>query len=148
MGEDKIFEIAADKVDVEKIMSTIRTRIEEKKKAGLYNQYNLSGISRLELEHLSSEEELLDYHLETLMRTGDIYIGDFEIVNKGGFLGPIEVLIKKIIWKLLKFYTYQLFSQQKEFNCQLTNACISLRKYMDRRFKEIHERLNALAKEK
>lgn len=143
---EKIFEIGAEGIDVEKIMAQIRARIEEKKKSGAYAQYDLSGISKLELENIASEEEFLNYYTEVLQRTCDINIGDFPIINEGGLVGQIEVLTKKILWKLLKFYTYRLFTQQKEFNAQVTSAFLSLRKVMDQRFKEIHERLDLLAK--
>ena len=146
--KEKLFEIGADGINVEEIMTKIRERIEEKKKAGVYDQYDLSGISRLELENIASEEEFLNYYTEILQRTCDINIADFPIVNEGGVLGRIEVIVKKILWKLLKFYTYRLFTQQKEFNCQVTDAFISLRKCMDSRFKEIHERLDYLTKKK
>ena len=148
MSEEKLFEVGAEGVDVEKIMRGIQARIEEKKKAGYYDQYDLSGIPRLELENIDSEEEFLNYYMEILQRTCDVNIGDFPIRNEGGLLGGVEVIVKKTIWKLLKFYTYRLFTQQKEFNCQVTNAFLSLRKYMDMRFQKIHERLDYLAKKK
>ncbi|MBI1884584.1 MAG: hypothetical protein HYS08_10350 [Chlamydiae bacterium] len=146
--QDKEFQIGAEGIDIEKIMGKIRANIEEKKKAGVYEKYDLSGISRLEVENISTEEEFLNYYIEILQRTCDVNIGDFEIINEGGILGSFEVLAKKVVWKLLKFYTYRLFSQQKEFNCQVTNAFLSLRKHMDTRFKEIHERLDFLTKDR
>lgn len=144
--EEKLFEIGADHVDVEKIMADIRESIEEKRKAGVYDSYDLAGISRLELKNLANEEEFLDYYTEILQRTCDINIADFPIVNEGGLVGHVEVIAKKIMWKLLKFYTYRLFTQQKEFNCQVTNAFLSLRKTLDQRFKEINERLDYLTR--
>ncbi len=144
--KEPIFKIGAEHIDVEKIMQEIQTRIEEKKKKGVYDQYDLSGISKIEFENIATEEEFLTYYTDILQRTCDINIADFPIMNEGGFLGHIEVFVKKIIWKLLKFYTYRLFTQQKEFNCQVTNAFLSLRKCMDIRFKEIHERLDYLTK--
>lgn len=146
--QNPIFEIGAEGVDVKKIMQDIEARIEEKKKSGVYEKYDLSGISKLELENIASEEEFLNYYTEILQRTCDINIADFPIINEGGWLGSIEVWAKKIMWKLLKFYTYRLFTQQKEFNCQVTNAFLSLRKCMDERFKEIHERLDYLSKDR
>lgn len=145
--ENETFKVGADGVDVEKIMADIKKRIEEKKKAGVYEKYDLSGVSRLEVENLKNEEEFLNYYSEILQRTCDIHIGDFKIQNEGGFFGLVEVFAKKIMWKLLKFYTYRLFTQQKEFNCQVTNAFLSMRKHIDQRFKELHERLDFLAKQ-
>ena len=55
-------------------------------------------------------------------KSWEIDINDFEIVNKGGIKGRIEVIVKKVIWKLMKFYTYRMFSQQREFNIQVVTA--------------------------
>ncbi|MDP3981249.1 MAG: hypothetical protein Q8Q33_07555 [Chlamydiota bacterium] len=145
MPEDKpMFEIGAEGVDVKAIMEKIRKNIEEKKKTGFYDNYDLSGISRLELESVIKEEEFLDYYTQVLQRTCDIDIGDFEIVNEGGIFGSLEVLAKKVMWKLLKFYTYRMFNQQKEFNCQMVNAFISLRRTIDQRFTDLEKRLDSI----
>ncbi len=148
MEEEKMVQIGTDDVDVRKIMEKIQARIEEKKKAGVYEKYDLSGIPRLELENISREEDFLNYYIDLIQKKSQIDIGDFEIINEGGPLGRIEVLMKKIIWKLLKFYTFRLFSQQREFDCQVTSAFLSLRQYTETRFKEIHERLDYLTKDK
>ena len=90
------------------------------------------------------EQEFLQYYLRLIQSTCDINIGDFEIVNKGGFLGKPVVALKKVLWKLLKFYTYRLFSQQKEFNCQTVNTIISLQKKLDKDLDDIRTCLDAL----
>ena len=126
------FEIKSEGIDVERIMAEIDERIARKKKEGLYDKYDLKGIHDLEVKQLSDDREFLDYYLNVIRQTHDIDIGDFPIYSKGGVLGKPAVLLKKIIWNLLKFYTYRLFSQQKEFNAQITNAVISLNEKMDR----------------
>ena len=126
-----IFEIGADGVDVKRVMRDIEERVARKKRAGVYDRYDLSRIASLELKNVKSEADFLDYSLKVIQQTWDIDIGDFPIYSKGGILGKPFVLLKKTIWKLLKFYTYRLFSQQKEFNCQITNAITSLNRKLD-----------------
>ena len=128
---DDIFEIGADGVDVKKIMREIDERVARKKESGIYDLYDLSKIAALELSNVKSEADFLSYSLKVIQQTWDIDIGDFPIYSKGGAFGKPVVLLKKLIWKLLKFYTYRLFLQQKEFNCQIANAITSLNRKLD-----------------
>ena len=142
MGND--FEIEADAVDVEALMETIRERVEQKRKTGVYDKYNLDGLKTLEFESLEDENEFLRYYLRLIQGTCDINIGDFEIVNKGGVLGKPVVILKKVIWKLLKFYTYRMFSQQKEFNCQMVNTVLCMNKKLKIDLEELSARIEEL----
>ncbi|MDD5556104.1 MAG: hypothetical protein PHN82_02515 [bacterium] len=126
------FEIGADGVDVKAIMREIEERVARKKAAGVYERYDLSRVAALELSRVRSEADFLDYSLKVIQQTWDIDLSDFPIHSKGGVLGRPAALLKKVIWKLLKFYTYRLFSQQKEFNCQVANAVASLNRKLDR----------------
>ncbi len=126
-----IFEIGADGVDVAAIQREIEDRVARKKEAGVYDRYDLSRVAALELGGVKSEADFLEYSLKVVQQAWDIDIGDFPICSKGGLLGAPAVLLKKSIWKLLKFYTYRLFSQQKEFNCQVVNAVVSLNRKID-----------------
>ena len=129
---ENIFEIQDERINLQEIMKKIDQRIEEKKKAGLYRTYNLDRINMLEVEKISDDRAFLDYYLKVIRRTCDIDIGDFAIHSKGGWLGQPIVWFKKLIWHCLKFYTYRLFSQQKEFNAQITNDVISLNQKVDK----------------
>jgi len=128
---NELFQIGANGVDVKKIMQEIEERVARKKAAGVYDKYDLSRIAAMELSNVKSEADFLDYSLKVIQQTWDIDIGDFPIYSKGGVLGAPAVWLKKVIWKLLKFYTYRLFSQQKEFNCQVANAICSLKSTVD-----------------
>ncbi len=137
---DQKFQIGADGVDVKKIMQEIEERVARKKAAGVYDKYDLSRIAALELSSVKSEADFLDYSLKVIQQTWDIDIGDFPIYSKGGILGAPAVWLKKTIWKMLKFYTYRLFSQQKEFNCQVANAICSLKAKVDAELTAIKKR--------
>ncbi len=125
------FEIKTPGVDVKKIMDDIQSKIKEKKEQGVYNQYSLDRVTRLEIENIKGDVEYLQWLMKVMNQSWDINIGDPQIVNKGGLLGKPEMWLKKIIWHLLKFYTYRMFSQQKEFNSQTVMALGLLSKRID-----------------
>jgi hypothetical protein len=131
MAEDRIIEIGADGVDTDEIMRRIRARIEEKRKAGVYDKYNLTGITKLEVAEAKSEEDFLRYSLKMLQRTHEIDVADFPIPNKGGPFGWLAVLVKKVLWYLLKFYTWRMWTQQREFNAQVVNTLRALNRKID-----------------
>lgn len=131
------FEIKTPGVDVKELMRQIEERIAEKKAQGIYEKYNLKNVAQLEMENVKDETEYLQWLLKVLDRSWDINIGDPQIVNKGGLFGKPQVWLKKIIWQLMKFYTYRLFSQQKEFNSQ---AVIALG-LLSKRIEKLEERL-------
>lgn len=131
------FEIKTPGVDVKEIMREIEARVEEKKAQGIYEKYNLRQVAQLEMENIKDETQYLQWLLKVLDRSWDVDIGDPQIVNKGGIFGKPEVWLKKIIWHLMKFYTYRLFSQQKEFNSQVVIALGLLSK----RLEKLEERL-------
>jgi len=120
--EEKEFGLTAPALDAEALVGRIRDRVEEKRRSGAYEGYDLEGIAALDFEKELSEEDFLRYYLQVVERLSDVNYGDFEIVPKGGPFGRLEVLLKKTIWKLLRFYTYRLFSQQREFDCQVAEA--------------------------
>lgn len=134
---EEIFEIKSEGIDVKEIMNEIEKRVEEKKQQGVYDKYNLEAITELKIEELKEEREFLDYYLRALKRSWDVDINDFEILPKGGILGRPLVLFKKLIWKCLKFYTYRLFSQQREFNSQVVAVLEGINKKVDNNFAEI-----------
>ena len=118
-------------IDIEKIMEEVRRRVEKKRREGVYDRYNLEGLAAKDIEQLHDEQDFLNYYMELIQHTCDIDIGDFEIPSKGGIFGKPVAKLKRLIWILLRFYTYRLFSQQKEFNFQLVNAIISLHKKVE-----------------
>lgn len=129
--------IQAQGIDIDKIMDGIKATIEKKKREGVYDKYNLDQLVVKDIEQLKTEKDFLDYYLELIQHTCDIDIGDFEIPSKGGIFGKPMAKFKRIIWVMLRFYTYRLFSQQKEFNFQLVNTIMSLNK----RINELEEKI-------
>ncbi len=131
MADEPIIEIKTEGVDTDEVMRRIRARIETKRAAGVYDRYNLTGITKLEVAEAKSEEDFLRYSLKMLQRTHEIDIADFPIPNKGGPFGWLEVLVKKVLWHLLRFYTWRMWTQQREFNAQVVNTLRALNRKID-----------------
>ena len=136
---DDVFSIELDNVDVSDIVRAVRERVEKKKAAGVYDKYNLVGITKLEVSQAKSEEDFLRYHLKALRKSWEIDIGDYEIPSKGGILGRPAVWLKKVLWFLLKFYTFRMFMQQRDFNLQVVNTLQAL----DTKLEKLSERFEA-----
>jgi hypothetical protein len=137
---EPLFEISSAKVDTDAIMQEIRKRIQEKDAAGIYNHYNLARIHTLELQDIEDEEDFLEYYLKAVGSTWAVDINDWEIVNKGGLFGKPALLLKKILWKLLKFYTYRLWSQQREFNAQIANTVNAMYKKFSTEIEDLRKK--------
>ena len=137
-NESPLFE--GNSINVGEVMEVIRRRVREKKEAGVYDRYNLTGITRLEIVEAKSEEDFLNYYLKVMQKSYELDIGDFEIPSKGGFLGKPAVWLKKIIWKFLKFYTYRMFTQQREFNLQVLNTLKCINRKIEKQHRELMER--------
>jgi len=141
---EEIFEIQTPGIDTEAIMATIRQRVEEKRHAGVYARYNIPEITAIEMDNLKSDEAYLDYYLRTIWRAADIDLGDFAIPCKTPGIGKAVVMLKKIIWQLLKFYTFRPFSQQKDFNAKMVSIVEGLNRKMDRRTAVLEDRIENL----
>ena len=129
--------------DVEAIMERIRERVEEKRRTGTYERYNLSAATALEMNNLRSDDAYLDYYLKTIWRAADVDLGDFEIYSKTFLIGRPAVWLKKVIWKLLKFYTFRLFSQQKDYNARMASIVQGLDAKYERRLAALEEKFKS-----
>lgn len=138
---DVLFKTKESALDLDALDGEIRFKIKQRQELGVYEHYDLTKVTHLLLKDIRDPDEFFRQHLASIIRSWAIDINDFEIIRKKeGVIGNLEVLFKKIIWKLLKFYTYRLFSQQREYNFQISNT-LSL---MERHYRE---KLNTLEKE-
>ncbi len=138
---EETFEINTPGIDVEAIVATIRERVEEKKRSGVYDQYNISPAVALEIDNLRTDADYLNYYLDSIWSAADIDLGDFPIQSKSPLLGRPVVWLKKIIWKLMKFYTFRLFSQQKEFNVKMASIVHGLDMKYEARLAALEEKV-------
>ena len=132
-------EIKAPGLDVEKIMRDIEERVARKAEQGAYADARIARAERTNLLNLKGDEEFLGFYLRCLREAAFVDINDFPIREKRGALAPLLVALKTVIWKLLKFYTYRLWSQQNTINGLLVTGLES----MDEQYRERINRLEA-----
>ncbi|MDD4873211.1 MAG: hypothetical protein PHR77_21870, partial [Kiritimatiellae bacterium] len=74
----------------------------------------------------------------------EVDINDFEIHERRALFSSLLISLKKLIWKMLKFYTYRLWSQQNQTNTLLLSAVESLEdRYCDK-INKLEERITKL----
>jgi len=119
---DSTFEIGAPGIDTARLVEDIRARVAEKLQAGAYTDSRIGWAERFNLSNLKDQDEMLTLYLECLRDGVFVDIGDFEIVERRTFCSGLFIALKRLIWKLLKFYTYRLWSQQNQINGLLLAA--------------------------
>jgi hypothetical protein len=137
-------EINAPGVDVEKIMAEIEETVARKAAQGAYADARVARAERTNLLNLRNDDEFLALYLRSLREAAFVDINDFEIRERRSFAAPLLIALKKIIWRLLKFYTYRLWSQQNMVNGLLVTGIESLEEQYRERFARIESRLAAL----
>jgi len=138
------FSIEGTSANIEELNNIIEKNIEQKEKEGIYNELNIKEITKVPFIDIEDEREFMRYYLNVINTSWAIDINDFEIPQKNGLSGKIELKLKKIIWKLLKFYTYRLFSQQIEFNSQIRNTLIAVQKEVSQKLDTVEKQLKEL----
>lgn len=142
--DKNIFEIYGIGPEAETVYQEIKKAIEEKEKKGVYSLHSLTRDMNVDFLDLQNDAQFLEYYLKVIKRTWAVDINDFEIQKKKGFKGKTEWALKKIIWKLLKFYTYRIFSQQIEFNSQIKNTVLAMHKEFSGRIEMIEKEILAI----
>jgi hypothetical protein len=128
-----MFQIGADGVDTNKIVEDIRTTVAQKAEHGSYADPRVGRAERTNLKNLADGDGFLNFYLECLHDAVFVDISDFQIHERRTVLTRPLILLKKVIWKLLKFYTYRLWSQQNEINGLLLSATETIdNKYRDK----------------
>lgn len=140
---DSIFQIGAMDVDVEKIMAEIESAVAAKMDAGLYRDAQVVRAERTNLANLKDDEHFVRFYLECLRDSVFVDINDFEIRERRR-AGALFVALKRVLWKLLKFYTYRLWSQQNQINGMLVTAVDGVDQKYRNRLQDIERRLAAL----
>ena len=140
------FEIGTTGLDTAKIVGEIRAAVEQKMKDGVYADARIARAERTNLVHLRSEEQFLGFYLKCLRDAVFVDISDFEIRERRRVLAPLLVGLKKVIWSLLKFYTYRLWSQQNQVNGLLVTAVEGLDEKYAEKIKQLEDRLAKLGK--
>ncbi len=145
---DPVIEIGADGINAAKVMAEIRAVVDAKTAAGVYRDARIARAERGNLVNLKDDEAFLRYYLECLRNAVLVDINDFPIRERRRLGAGLLVIIKKTLWKLLKFYTYRLWSQQNQANSLLIAAVEGLEEKTRLRLRDLESRIAALEKEK
>ena len=141
---DKVVQINADGVDTGKLMAEIMATVESKKQAGAYNDPRIARAEHMNLSNIKDDEQFIKLYMECLKDSVYVDINDFDIIEKRSSCAGLLVALKKVIWKLLKFYTYRLWSQQNQVNGMLLGAFETIENRYSTRIKELEARLAKL----
>jgi len=145
MTDKPLFEIGASGVDTAAIVADIQAAVAEKMARGVYSDPRIALAERTNLMNVRDEERFLAFYLECLRDAVFVDISDFEIHERRRTFGGLFVGLKRLIWKLLKFYTYRLWSQQNQVNGLLLSAIEGIEsKYRDK-IKELEDKVAKLS---
>lgn len=122
MSETPLFSIGIDGRDAEQVVKEIQETVDRKRRDGVYNDPRVARAERTNLAALKNDDEFLSMYLASLRESVFVDINDFVITERRAGLGPLLVKLKRVIWVLLRFYTYRLWSQQNQVNGLLLAA--------------------------
>ncbi len=100
-------------------MQEIHRRVLEKKQAGVYTDADIQRISDLKHDLSPKDNERyseLTLHLRKLHQHWDVAASGSAITSHRRALGPILVLIKKIGFKVIRFFGSAFLTRQTDFN--------------------------------
>lgn len=143
--------IGADGIDAESIVKEIRARAEKHRNSAMYDKDAIKRAERFNICNIQDDDELFDSYLACLGMLTQVDIGDWNITEKRARFSWALKKLKRVIWSLLKFYTYHLWSQQNQVNGML-NYTISQfivksrkeRREYEERIAELEKRIEAL----
>lgn len=140
------FHIGAEGVDAEALVRDLREAVDQKVRDGLLPDPAVARAERHNLAYLRDQDSLMEYYMACLREAVYVDINDFEIRERRRFgARPLKAL-KTAIWKLLKFYTYRLWSQQNQANGLLVAAVDGVDQKLARKIADQETRIAALEK--
>ncbi len=145
---DTQFQIGAEGIDAARLVEEIRAAVAAKREAGRYADVRVARAERANLSHLQNQEEFLEFYLDCLRDAVFVDIGDFEIIERRARFSRALIQLKRVIWKLLKFYTYRLWSQQNLVNGLLLSAVETADQRHRERLRALEARIENLERER
>jgi len=144
---DSIFKIGAQGVDTDAIVEGIKATVARKAEQGLYSDPRIARAERTNLGRLT-DKEFEQYYTECLRDAVFVDINDFEIHERRRFFSGFLIRFKRMIWNMLRFYTYRLWSQQNEVNAILLSAAEANDNRHREKIEELEARLAKLEERK
>ena len=143
MSESPI-SIGAPGLDVDQLVADLQATVDRKMKDGVYADARVARAEKTHLAQLRGSDDFISFYLTCLRDAVFVDISDFEIRERRRVFGPLLVACKKTIWKLLKFYTYRLWSQQNQVNGLVITALEGLEEQSAARLAALEKRLAEL----
>ena len=143
---DPLFQVSAPGAGVEQLVADIRASVDKKMRDGVYADARIARAERTNLVNLRNEDQFLGFYLKCLHDAVFVDISDFEIRERRPLFGPLLIALKKVIWSLLKFYTYRLWSQQNQVNGLIVTAIEGLDEKYAEKIKALEQRIAELEK--
>lgn len=152
-ASDTVLSIGAEGIDVEQVVAEIQAEVDRKMADGVYSSAIVARAEKTNLVTLRGNDDFVTFYLSCLRDAVYVDIGDFEIREQRRALSKPLVALKKVIWKLLKFYTYRLWSQQNQVNGLAISAIEAVQEKasdkiagLEKRIAELETRLAAVDK--
>ena len=142
--ENPAISIGADGIDAGAVVAQIQAEVARKRAAGAYDEARVARAERNNLLTLKDDASFMEQYLLCLRQIVAVDINDFEIIEKRSRLAPLVIKLKKTIWKLLKFYTFRLWSQQNQTNALLLAAIEIMEARHKREVAELKARIDKL----
>lgn len=146
MSETPILSIGAPGLDADRLVSDLQTTVDRKMAAGLYADARVARAEKTNLVHLRGSDDFITFYLTCLRDAVFVDISDFEIRERRRLFSPLLVGVKKTLWKLLKFYTYRLWSQQNQVNGLVITALEGIEEQSAARIAALEKRIAELEK--
>ena len=142
------FKLRQTRIQPDVIREAILKPVRERHDKGVYEHFDMTRVIACELLDVKDPASLLPALLKGLGYSHAIDINLFTIPVKPGLLGKLAYPVKRVIWQLLKFYTFRLFHQQREWNADLQLGLRYLAMNHERRVALLREEINRLAGDK
>ena len=146
MSAPSVLSIGAPGLDVDRLVADLQATVDRKVRDGVYADARVARAEKTNLVHLRGSDDFLTFYLTCLRDAVFVDISDFEIRERRRVFGPLLVGLKTVLWKLLKFYTYRLWSQQNQVNGLLITALEGLEEQSAARVAALEKRLAELEK--
>jgi len=148
MSESPILTIGAPGLDVDTLVADLQATADRKMKDGVYADARVARAEKTNLVHLRGSDDFITFYLTCLRDAVFVDISDFEIRERRRILGPLLIVFKKITWKLLKFYTYRLWSQQNQINGLIITALEGMEEQTGTKIAALEKRIAELEQKK
>ena len=146
MNATPVLSIGAPGLDVDRLVADLQATVDRKVRDGVYADARVARAEKTNLVHLRGSDDFLTFYLTCLRDAVFVDISDFEIRERRRVFGPLLVGLKTVLWKLLKFYTYRLWSQQNQVNGLVITALEGLEEQSAARIAALEKRLVELEK--